>query len=80
MPWKEHGTRGQRPPEGTWDRATRQEVISYRDPPPPVDRMTDASKSIFFCVSRQVFSNTKHNDNNRSTFLTFRAENLINRM
>ena len=30
------------PPEGTWDQAARQEVTSYRNPPPtPVDRMTD---------------------------------------
>ena len=30
----------QRPLEGTWDQATRQEVTSYRDPLPPVNRMT----------------------------------------
>ena len=27
---------GQRPLEGTWDQAARQEVTSYRDPPSPV--------------------------------------------
>ena len=35
-PWIE--TPRQRPPEGTWDQAARQEVTSYRDP--PVNRQT----------------------------------------
>ena len=33
---KEHATRDRDPPEGTWDRAARQEVTSYRNPLPPV--------------------------------------------
>ena len=32
------------PPEGTRDQAARQEVTSYRDPPP--DRMRDDSENI----------------------------------
>ena len=32
--WKEHGTRHRDPLEGTWDHAARQEMTSYRDPPP----------------------------------------------
>ena len=55
-PWKKHGSKhrdcpyprrnmGQgteTPLEGTWDQAARQEVISYKDipPPPSVDRQT----------------------------------------
>ena len=31
-PQKEHGINDRDPPEGTWDRAARQEVTSYRDP------------------------------------------------
>ena len=34
LPLKEHGTRDRDPPEGTWDQAARQEVISYRAPSP----------------------------------------------
>ena len=34
-PAKEHGARGRDPLEGTWDQAARQELISYRTPPPP---------------------------------------------
>ena len=33
--WKEHGTRNGDPPEGTVDWVPRQEVTSYRAPPPP---------------------------------------------
>ena len=39
-----HRLPGQRPLEGTWDQAARQEVTSYRDP--HLDRMTDASENI----------------------------------
>ena len=45
-PCKEHGTRDRDPPEGIWDQAARQEVTSYRDHLPPVNRMTDRCKNI----------------------------------
>ena len=48
-PWTETPRQrppGLRPPEGTWDQAARQEVTSYRDLLPCVDRMTDMCKNI----------------------------------
>ena len=46
--WKEHGTRDRDAPEGTWDQTARQEVTSYRDPLPLVDRLTDTRLALNF--------------------------------
>ena len=40
-PQKEHGTRDRDPLEGTWDQEARQEVTSYRDPPPTSNEQND---------------------------------------
>ena len=43
------------PLEGTWDQAARQQVTSYRDPPPPVDRMTDTRIWKYYLVPHFVY-------------------------
>ena len=40
-PWKEHRTRDRDPIKGTWDQTAKQDVTSYRDLLPLVNRMTD---------------------------------------
>ena len=34
------------PPKGTWDQEAKQEVTSYKDPFPPVNKKTDRCKNV----------------------------------